>query len=115
MGDVASDHPVLYCRVYWENTSADPFTQAQLKEFTLARGFKPGFHGATTLPIYSHLTRGASRAPSANQGNLEGAHLYVSNPSVGGVPATTTVVLGMKAAGLAGQHLWAANLRQGVR
>ena len=58
------DRKAQYSRVYWENTSADPFTQAQLKELTLARGFKPGFHGATTLPMHSHLTRGASHAPS---------------------------------------------------
>ena len=55
----------MYCRVYWEITSADPFTQAQLKELTLARGFKPGFHGATTLPMYSHLTRGGYACPLA--------------------------------------------------
>ena len=56
---------VQYSRVYWEITSADPFTQAQLKELTLARGFKPGFHGATTLPMYSHLTRGGYACPLA--------------------------------------------------
>eukprot|EP01047_Picozoa_sp_COSAG01_P079358 COSAG01_NODE_15025_length_1383_cov_55.083333_1_plen_54_part_10 len=33
-----------------ELTSAVPFTLAQLKEFTLARGFIPSLHGATTLP-----------------------------------------------------------------
>ena len=35
------------------------------KECSLARGFKPGFHGATTLPMYSHLTRGGYACPLA--------------------------------------------------
>jgi hypothetical protein len=41
-----------------ELTSAVPFTLAQLKEFTLARGFIPSLHGATTLPMPSHPSGG---------------------------------------------------------
>ena len=47
------------------NTSADPFTLAQLKEFTLARGFIPSLHGATTLPVSSHPSGGVQPCPLA--------------------------------------------------
>ena len=53
------DVPTRYSTVEFIGfTSAAPFTLAQLKEFTLARGFKPSLHGATTLPVPSHPSRG---------------------------------------------------------
>ena len=55
-----------YCTVeFIELTSAVPFTLAQLKEFTLARGFIPSFHGATTLPMPSHPSGGGCPCPLA--------------------------------------------------
>ena len=48
-----------------ELTSAVPFTLAQLKEFTLARGFIPSLHGATTLPVFSHPPGGDQPCPLA--------------------------------------------------
>ena len=55
----AAAHGVQYSTVEFIGyTSAAPFTLAQLKEFTLARGFKPSLHGATTLPVPSHPSGG---------------------------------------------------------
>jgi hypothetical protein len=52
-------HTVQYSTVeFIELTSAVLFTLAQLKEFTLARGFIPSLHGATTLPVSSHPSGG---------------------------------------------------------
>jgi hypothetical protein len=52
-------NPAYIHRVYWQNTLAGPFTQSGLppKECSLARSFKPK-NGATTLPTYSHPSRG---------------------------------------------------------
>jgi hypothetical protein len=54
-----------------ELTSAVPFTLAQLKEFTLARGFIPSLHGATTPPhaftsVWGRLTVPTCPLPCAS-------------------------------------------------
>ena len=54
-----------YTVEFIELTSAVPFTLAQLKEFTLARGFIPSLHGATTLPVSSHPSGGVQPCPLA--------------------------------------------------
>jgi hypothetical protein len=72
---------VLVCRIgmpgeystveFIELTSAVPFTLAQLKEFTLARGFIPSLHGATTPPhaftsVWGRLTVPTCPLPCAS-------------------------------------------------